>query len=246
MIKLMIAAWLIAGAAAGYAAAPVPAGGAAAATTAATARTPRPVPSPRGPVTGLTYGTILPIGDSITHGYGSTSGSGYRPILDTLIRWQHTYVGPQTDVLSLQHAGYPGWRIDQLTPHARGWAATWRPEVALVHAGTNDAGAGDAAAVMIADLRALLTEIRAGSPSTWIIVAQIPPVPYNTGPREVERAAFDNAIPALAAEFRRVSVADMRAVHISVDRVHPDDAGYAAEAAQWAAVLNTRRAAHAG
>jgi lysophospholipase L1-like esterase len=188
------------------------------------------------PVATLTA-TIMPLGDSITEGVGSSDGLGYRGRLDRLLKFRHAWVGSQS-AAPWRHEGHSGWRIDQVIPYARGWAATYRPSVILVDLGTNDAGRGhdEPAAQMLAELQTLLAELRAGSPTSAIVVAQPTLTPLNTAAQQAALRDYGNALAALPG----IRVVDMRGVHIGTDGVHPDDAGYADMARRWAKALPSR------
>lgn len=172
--------------------------------------------------------TVLPLGDSITLGVGSSDGTGYRGPLHALLP-SLVFTGSQ-GTAPLLHEGHSGWRIDQLIAVPVG-----RPAFVLLHAGTNDAVQNHSATTMLADMAALLNGIQAASPGTQVFVAQIPISPWATPAQQATEAAFDAGLPALAGRW--VRVVDMRATEISPDGVHPDDRGYASMAAQWSAAL---------
>lgn len=97
---------------------------------------------------------ILPLGDSITEGYGSCQnfknpclGSGYRNKLSNLIGANYSFVGSQTDVNGLSHEGHPGYFIkghennntfgQGIFENIEKWLETSNPEIILLHIGTN-------------------------------------------------------------------------------------------------------------
>src|SRR5437868_15322506 len=71
--------------------------------------------------------TIMPLGDSITYGAGSSDEAGYRTLLwkecmqsGYRIRFVGTRSsGPRS--IDRHHEGHPGWRIDQLSSHVIPW-----------------------------------------------------------------------------------------------------------------------------
>lgn len=86
---------------------------------------------------------IMPLGDSITDGFGVPGG--YRITLWSSI--QNTgksidFVGSQSngpaELGDKDHEGHSGWRIDQLDTNIDGWMDTYRPKIVLLHIGTND------------------------------------------------------------------------------------------------------------
>lgn len=181
--------------------------------------------------------SLLTLGDSITAGTASTDGTGYRgPLHAAAPGW--TFLGTQ-GATPLQHEGYPGATIAQLRDHIgrqTGWLRLHPPAAVLLHAGTNDFGAGRTSVQAIADMDALLTALQAALPDAQVIVAQIPQTPYNLAGPNAQLLAYDDALPALAAAHH-AQVVDMRGTHISTDRVHPDDTGYRHMADVWAAAL---------
>lgn len=181
---------------------------------------------------------IMALGDSITVGVHDEQGrSGYRGRLDGMIKWPHVWVGSQVDANGLAHEGHSGWKIPELQTQAAGWISTYRPAWVFLDAGTNDDGAGATGAQMLDSMRQLLQTIvdaaAAGGFPVTIVLAQITLTPYNTAGQQAEETAFDNGLPALAAQFPRVIVVDMRGVEISTDDVHPDAAGYLDMAVRW-------------
>ncbi|KAK3616372.1 hypothetical protein LTR56_025995 [Elasticomyces elasticus] len=89
-------------------------------------------------VTGLDL-RILPLGDSITQGYQSSDGNGYRQDLLTLLAGNNTvdYVGTLTSGTDdNQEQGIDGATIAQIQA-AVAPALALRPNVVLLHAGTN-------------------------------------------------------------------------------------------------------------
>lgn len=125
----------------------------------------------------VVYGTrrILPLGDSITFGIESsiagnntpTSGSAiaYRKRLRELLvgaGYAVEYVGTQSagsaaGLTDPQHDGYPGERSDQIDARvAGGLLTTVRPDVVLLHIGTNDTISGSTST---ASLNSILTRM---------------------------------------------------------------------------------------
>ena len=180
--------------------------------------------------------TVLPLGDSITLGVGSTTGDGYRgPLLQ--LAPGITYVGNQ-GAAPLLHMGLSGWRIDQLLAVAPTALAMYRPAYVLLHAGTNDTVQGHTSGTMLADMTTLLDAIHAADPGGMVLLAVIPITPWATSAQQAQEGAFDDGLPALvAARARWVVLIDTRDTEIGRDRVHLTDAGYARLAYLWAAAL---------
>lgn len=83
---------------------------------------------------------ILPLGDSITYGSGSTSGNGYRLELQNLLVGNTVqYVGSQHSgsMANNSNEGHPGAVITQIAKFAK-LGLNQLPNVVLLMAGTND------------------------------------------------------------------------------------------------------------
>jgi Ca2+-binding RTX toxin-like protein len=198
---------------------------------------------------------LMPLGDSITLGRtesktGFVSG-GYRPVLWDLLGEtgvSFDYVGPNDNpVAGLpdgHHAGFAGETIDNLDGRDNGLVATYRPDVTLLLAGTNDTRT-DSVATMLTELRALLTSLTQAAPDMLLLVATIPPIdPAEQSAERVAKVSPYNAgVADLVAEFaaagRKIGFVDMRGLTLAdisdtdVDNgLHPNDQGYA-KIAQW-------------
>ncbi|MET8680774.1 trypsin-like serine protease, partial [Streptomyces sp. NPDC004647] len=97
----------------------------------------KPAPTPPTPL------RVMPLGDSITAGVASSTGSGYRAELwDQLNLGGRTmdFVGTQRDgtFADIDHEGHPGKRIDEIADLAYCPVRRYRPNVVTLHAGTND------------------------------------------------------------------------------------------------------------
>lgn len=179
---------------------------------------------------------IMPLGDSITVGYGSSTGAAYRTDLARyIVEVQQigtaAYVGSQFSP-SGYHEGHAGWRLDELAPEVPGWMAAAEPDLVLLHAGVNDARASASAAVMAARMTDLLAAILDASPTVRVIVGDLMAPWYGTtndrASAEVQR--FNALLPSIvAAAGPRVSL-----VRVSLavpsgllgDGLHPTDEGY--------------------
>src|SRR5439155_9431122 len=81
---------------------------------------------------------VMPLGDSITFGVGSSTGSSYRAALwDRLVGqagYAVDYVGSQRSgaLPDTDNEGHSGWRIDQIASNVDGWLATYQPDVVLL------------------------------------------------------------------------------------------------------------------
>ena len=192
---------------------------------------------------------IMPLGDSITYGQGSSTKGGYRlPLWNELRarRFPIDFVGSvQTGPASFdrENEGHPGWKIKQIAAKIVTWLMTYRPQIILLHIGTNDIFKNDDPAQAPTRLSQLLSLITTTLPGVIVIVAQIIPLLRSTR-LNAEVVAYNASIPSIvqayAAQGKRVQYVDMyHAVSASMlpDQIHPNDAGYAAMAKVWLQAL---------
>ncbi|WP_306204338.1 SGNH/GDSL hydrolase family protein [Actinoplanes sp. RD1] len=189
----------------------------------------------------------MPLGDSITMGAGSRRGDGYRAGLYRVLTRsglrvdfvgsQHDGGGPDPD-----HEGHSGWTMSRLGEHLDGWLSRSRPDVILLHAGTNDLRTSTAAARAPQRLARLLLTISRGRPNAEVYVAKIVGnADRGDGRIRQERAdAYNALVPGVvAAAGTHFHVVDLSAVRDRdmADKLHPNDAGYARMAAAWGTAL---------
>ena len=217
---------------------------------------------------------LLPLGDSLTMGCGSSACAaanwtascgkdvgGYRlPLWAALTAAgvNVTMVGTQRSgpawapAAATSHEGHPGWRTAQVLSILPAWAAT-RPDVLLVHLGTNDVGQGRAVADMLRDMGALLGNISHALPAARTFVCTILAMVNSDHPEwGPARAAYNAALPGLVAQWPRAALIDLAPTGLCpansdprqrlcsqcnpgaacttnssfFDRVHPTAAGY--------------------
>ena len=139
------------------------------------------LPSPQiSPVSASSTGIeIMPLGDSITYGVGSSTGGGYRLQLwdDLRVRgFPVDFVGSvKTGPASFdrENEGHPGWKINQIAAKVVTWLMIYRPNIILLHIGTNDFFKNDDPAQAPARLSHLLNLITTTLPGVTVLVAQI-------------------------------------------------------------------------
>jgi lysophospholipase L1-like esterase len=184
---------------------------------------------------------IMPLGDSITCGVGSPTSDSYRGVLS---RWLARagvgvdYVGSMRSGVSPDpdNEGHKGWTIAQLTARVDDWLATYRPDVILLHIGTNDMVRGNQDAA--ADLDALLDKIAADRPEAQVFVAKIVGLgDYDdTAAQRYRTYFFNGAIPGIVASkgpnFHVVDDSGVRGIDMW-NREHPNDYGYRKMAWSW-------------
>ncbi len=178
---------------------------------------------------------VMPLGDSITDGVGSTTAAGYRkPLWDRLAAGGHTidFVGSRRvgAMADPDNEGHSGALIGDIARDATRWISTYRPNIVTLHLGTNDMDRGFQVATAPARLGALIDQVLDAAPDAAVLVADLVP---STKPEVQSRiAAFNRQIPGLIqgrqnagkrvwhVEMSDVATADLQ------DSLHPNDRGY--------------------
>jgi lysophospholipase L1-like esterase len=188
---------------------------------------------------------VMPLGDSITWGVGSSTSSSYRADL-----WRRLavngygvdFVGSVTSgqLPDPANEGHSGWTIAQIAANINGWLAGAKPDVVLLHIGTNDVNGASAGVGAPDRLNALIDQIRSAAPATTVLVAQI--VPSTGAALNARIVEFNSRIPAIVASKNSAKVRLVDQYHALTsadlaDSLHPNDAGYVKMAATWYAAL---------
>lgn len=202
---------------------------------------------------------IMPLGDSITLGTGSSDGGGYRVELfkQAVANSQSiTFVGTLTSgpttvsgkAFPRSHEGHSGFVIDTITQRqglssvTDAAIANSIPHIVLLMIGTNDI------VWKVPDeptrLGNLIDKILADAPKALVVVAQIGP--SNDDARTALIKAYNDGIPAVVqarvAAGKHVAMVDMFTPFVSdvnyktallSDEVHPNDAGYVIVGQTW-------------
>jgi lysophospholipase L1-like esterase len=184
---------------------------------------------------------VMPLGDSITFGTGSSTFDGYRKDLHrrltsagldvNFVGSLHSGTGADTN-----HEGHKGWTIQRLANHVDRWLADYEPDVILLHIGTNDMVRDIPGAATRLDR--LLDRIAAARPEAEVFVAQIVGLadyPDVAGQQE-RTAAFNRAVPRIVQDKgERFHLVDQSGIH-GIDmfnREHPNDYGYRQISWNW-------------
>ncbi len=200
---------------------------------------------------------IMPLGNSITLGYGSSSdfetdpdlsfGSGYRSKLETGLLskgYAFDFVGSLNHGPSgydNDHEGHGGWEADEIAFYIYQWLKDNPAEVVLLHIGTNDIGGQDVAGIA-EEINLILDRIDRYEKSTdtdiVVILARI----INRVDSDDNTTALNIAIQDLADarnddNDNNIVVVDMENALAypadMSDSVHPNDDGYANMADVW-------------
>lgn len=193
---------------------------------------------------------ILPLGDSITRGAKSSNDAGYRSQLFKLIvaaGQKVTFTGSLTNGPTQEsgqpfprmHEGHSGWTISQLAPLIPSPAFDSKPNIILLHIGTNDIGSRDPAG-MATRLEALIDKLAQNGPDALIVVAQITPARTDNDIRDAYNAKIPGIVQSQSAKGRHIVSVDMNKLPmtgLNSDGVHPNDQGYAYMAGIWYAAI---------
>ncbi|GGM94295.1 hypothetical protein GCM10011609_34720 [Lentzea pudingi] len=177
--------------------------------------------------------TVLPLGDSITAGVGSSNGAAYRGVLYDRLAAKADFVGSQRSgsIPDRDNEGHSGFRIDEIAANATAWASTYRPDVVALHLGTNDMDRNYQTATAPDRLGALIDQILAANSKTTVLVSSL--VPSANATTQARVAEFNRRVPDVVAQRanagKHVLFVDMAAVTTSDldDLLHPNDRGYA-------------------
>ncbi|KAL8910183.1 MAG: hypothetical protein Q9171_004520 [Xanthocarpia ochracea] len=190
---------------------------------------------------------ILPLGASIIAGAHSTDGNGFRKTMYETLRKTNTvtFVGSQGKA-PLVHEGRPGWIIKDVDTVA-GVSLPSRPNVVLIHVGTNDLLTNTNIDQAPERLGALIDHVTSVATDAVVLVSQLIPS-SRTG--AFEKFVTFNARMANIINQRQVRGRKVMKVFMPVttddlvDGIHPNDAGYNKMGQAWIQAL--QRAAGKG
>jgi lysophospholipase L1-like esterase len=178
---------------------------------------------------------VMPLGDSITWGVGSSTGNGYRgPLWNQLAADGHPldFVGTVRggSMSDPDNEGHSGYRIDQIAALADASLTRYRPNVVTLHIGTNDLQGASEVNTAIARLRSLVNQITADVPDATVLVASL--VVSTSSSEEQFRGAYNQAVRQIVSDAqaagKRIAHVDMSSLTTAdlADPLHPNDAGY--------------------
>jgi len=197
---------------------------------------------------------ILPLGDSITHGYNSSDDAGYRSGLFKLAvaaNQNITFIGSLSNgnvpavsgkTFPKNHEGHDGFTVTQITgyvPPKKAFSTT--PHIVLLHIGTNDMTSNADPTTTANQLDTLVSDIVAAAPNALVVVAKIVPLGYSNNNYNSYIAKIPDIVKAHAAKNQNVIMVDMSTLPGSDIRgsgnVHPTDKGYSDMADLWYAAI---------
>ena len=181
---------------------------------------------------------IMPLGDSITFGYRSSDGNGYRQYLLTALAGNNVkFIGSQKagTMTNNENEGHSGAIIDQIASYAY-LSLPERPNVVLLMAGTNDMNNNVDPDGAPARLSALIDEILAACPDAVVVVAQIIPA---ANLDTFTRLTTYNARISLLVNQKQTAGKHVIKAWMPLttddlsDGLHPNDLGYSKMANGW-------------
>ena len=189
---------------------------------------------------------LMPLGDSITAGYRSSTANGYRGPLSTALISQvgtEDFVGSQIDgtMPDPDNEGHFMYRIDQISGLATGVLSIYKPNIVLLDAGINDLGQNYQVSTASARLASLIDQVLAAEPDATVLVAQL--IVNSDSVVGPEVRTFNSQLPAIvqarANAGKHVYLVDMSALTLAdlSDGLHPNDNGYQLMANAWDAAI---------
>lgn len=185
---------------------------------------------------------IMPIGDSITKGLGSSDNSGYRNDLQSFLNIysiDYDFVGSQSDggFSDNQHEGHLQYTAAQINSNVDGWLDTYNPDYVLLLIGTNDIGANPIENITT-DIENILNKIHNHNSSINILLSSLIPsmniskdnlITELTGKIKslYEKKKSENyQIRYIGANEIFKSNENWTAEYMAPDSIHPNDTGY--------------------
>ncbi|XEU97574.1 hypothetical protein FSHL1_002860 [Fusarium sambucinum] len=188
------------------------------------------------------YLRVMPLGASITQGYKSSDGNGYRKWLRAQLRykgWKVNMVGSQKDgtMADSDNEGHPGWTIGSV--HGAWKESKWMmPNLVLINAGLNDCNNGGDPSKAGERTKALVDDIFDNVPGVTVILSTL--MRNGDADRDACSKDISRQIRSVAKGYKkgtRIGLADVRDVmkisDIGPDKDHPTDEGYKFFAGVW-------------
>lgn len=210
----------------------------------AAAQTPNVFDAPAGVAATTTKWKIMPLGDSITKGHASAGSSpegGYRDDLAALLNAEgiaYDFVGSQAtgSGFDRNHEGHSGKTADYIDANVVGWLQAKKPQVVLLHIGTNDISQDESPASTANEISSILDKIRNYDPQIRTVVCSTIPRKDSRNPQNdelverIEEVYFEKR-----AAGHRVFYAGQNEIYLNnssyktaylYDSVHPNNEGY--------------------
>jgi lysophospholipase L1-like esterase len=201
--------------------------------------------------------TLMALGDSITQGQGgndvAAAQASYRYWLYKQLQYggfSPDFVGsqvghfdglPRYTNFDLDHEGHWGYTADEVLANIDAWAAA-RPDVVLLHLGTNDILAEQPNEQTIEEIGQVIDALRAANPSVRIVLAQIIPSQFFMPPGQQDLNLRLAALAAAKTTPQSPIVIVNQSTGFSeftdtYDGVHPNESGEKKMAERWMGAL---------
>ncbi|KAG7409901.1 Multidomain esterase [Fusarium oxysporum f. sp. rapae] len=187
------------------------------------------------------YLRVMPLGASITQGYKSSDGNGYRKWLRAQLRfrgWKVNMVGSERDgtMADSDNEGHPGWTVESV--HGAWTESKWmKPNLVLINAGLNDCNSGGDPSKAGERTKSLVDDIFDSVPGVTVVLSTL--LLNKDSSRNSCTDDISKQIRKVAAGYKgaRIALADVRSVmsmdDIGPDKDHPTDDGYKMFAGVW-------------
>ena len=189
---------------------------------------------------------LMPVGDSITAGYLSSTGNGYRgPLYNELVAQGDALdmVGSQRDgtMFDPDNEGYFGYEISQIAALINAELANYQPNLITLLIGVNDLKNGDNVSTAPDRLASLIDQILTADPTVTLLVGQLPV--NSNATTQARITTYNNQIPGIVQTRvnagKHVYTVSMSSLTLSdlSDGLHPNDGGYQKMADAWDAAI---------
>ncbi|MCB5164522.1 FG-GAP-like repeat-containing protein [Streptomyces bambusae] len=176
---------------------------------------------------------VMPLGDSITDGYLTSSNAGYRLPLwqksQTHTRFRVDFVGSRQSgsAPDSDNEAHTATMINDFRGKAAAWVRGAAPDVVLLHHGINDLDRGTDKANAPARLAAVTDEILAARPGVTVVVMGLIPSSAPAGVPAFNSAVKDWVVSKsqAGAKVRYVDAPALVRGEMA-DGLHPNDAGH--------------------
>jgi lysophospholipase L1-like esterase len=194
---------------------------------------------------------IMPLGDSITETF--PGHASYRFFLYNQLKnagYDIDFVGSLTGVnggaplysnFDQNHEGHSGITTDQIQSNIINWANLNKPDIVLLHTGSNDVELGQSNSSTITELSGLIDNLRSVVPNVKILLAQVIPETGHTA----EWPDLNSRIATLASQKTTtdspITLVDQytgfNASADTFDGIHPNESGERKMSAKWFSAL---------
>ena len=199
---------------------------------------------------------LMPLGDSITWGYQSTDGNGYRNTLYNALKKEGhelNFVGTAKNgnMSDPDNEGWPGYVIDQIAAKAVASVPSRLPNVYTANMGVNDCSKGLDPSTAGKRLVSAFHSLWTMTPDATIIMSTLTPN-GNGGGSEANVVSVNAQYRALyntwKSEGKRIVLAEFHDGTLAhpadfADALHPNDQGYAKMGNIWYNAIKEAEAA---